>query len=222
MKYIILIFGVLFMGELSAKGGDIFRINIGHATLEGVIPSKRTKRAPDLVIDEKFDICGWLEDEDNQKHNSQEELLRKVWEFKRIFKAPHGSLVFSVSIVNNVDYGNSLRSYYAGVAKATIENLKSFADRGYTDHNYTPAEGYEEFDLDGHQWMKYHANNKSVRFYRTYINDHLVLRLNLSQSDDRKKAVKGQWHPDAEKIANEIVESIELTLPPDGKLCECS
>lgn len=220
MKYITLMFGVLFMSVLSAKGGEPFEIKIGNASLKGMIPGKRTSRAPDLAISQEFDICGWLEDEENQKHNAQKELLRKLWEFKRLFKAPHGSLVFTISIANNLDFNNDLKSYYEWIAEKKLEQLTEFIQRGYVDHNYTPAEGYEEFDMDGHRWMKYHANNNSSMYYRTYINDHIILRLNLIQSDDRKNAVKGEWHPEAEKLAEQIIDSIELTLPEGGKLCD--
>jgi hypothetical protein len=189
MKYILL-FWILFMGNLSAKGADSFEIKIGNAILKGIMPGKRSSSAPDIPVRREFDICSWLDDKKNQKHNAQKELLRKLWDFKRFFKAPSGSLIFTVSFVNNKKYGNDLKSYYDGVAKAKLEQLKSFTDRDYTDHNYTPAEGYKEFELDGHSWMVYYADNKSVRFYRTFLNDNIVLRINLIQSDNRKNAVK--------------------------------
>jgi len=220
MKYIILFIGIFMMKNLYANG-ESFDIKIGNVTLSVAIPDARTGRAPDIPLQKYFDICEWLKDENNQKQDAQKELLRKVWEFKKFLKAPTGSFVFTVSVVKVNGFENNLKRYYDDVAEATLQNLKSMADRGYTDHNYTPAEGYEELTIDGQLWMRYFADNKSAMYYRTFIGDGLVLRLNLLQSDSRKNAVKGEWHPKADSLAKIIVESIKLNSPKNGQLCDC-
>ena len=198
-----------------------FEIKLGNAILSGTLPDNRTSSAPDIPYIRSVNVCDWENLKGKSKKFNSLELTRKLWEFKRFLRTPSGSLVFTISVFNNEKFGLDYKAYFDWLHQAIVEDIQKIKDSGYINSNYTPPDDYNVFEKDGQNWLSYTSNNGNIRSYLLALDNHVMLRFNLRQSDNRKEAELNKWHPKAETLAKIITESIHLGYPENGKLCDC-
>ena len=206
---------------IAMANNERYKIKLGDVVLSGLMPDKRTIRAPDIEFDNNIDICNWENLEGRNKKFDSISIGGKLWEFRRFLRTNSGSLDVNISLFNNEKFGLDYNSYFQWILQKRISSLQKTPKETVEYFKYSPPIHYKEFEKDGHIWFTFVANSGNFKSYMTMLNSKIMLRINLDQYDNRKesKKIKGKWHPKAEALAKIIIESLKLEYPKSGKAC---
>jgi hypothetical protein len=197
---------------------NLSKVQLGQAQLSFSLPKHRSKQAPDLAI-KKINLCQWLAEEKNQKHNAGPDLLRKLWDFKEFLRGRTGSLLFQLSISRNVDQKGDFVEYMDGITKSIKRRIDSYSEEFKRETGYGPVTDLEYVTENDKIWSKFYTDNRSTLYYWTLLGDEIVIKFSFTQRDERKGNIEGSWHPEALKLTNHIISSIKLSTSDSEKTC---